>query len=112
MSKIALSSVISRVASADWPGAASRLLQDIVTMINGRLEVGANIKGRVLEMTAPTANVDVKLVHRLGYAPDNLVVVKASQAGIVYLSSAAKAATGEFIYPRASVAGSYRVWVF
>lgn len=89
---------------------SSQTLDLIVTEINGRLIFGENIRGQLLTVTFPVANVDVAVPHALGRVPDGYFLTGANAAMSLYDGSIAN--NSQNAYLRTSAFGTARIFLF
>lgn len=85
-------------------------LKDVYNILNGGGSLKDNFKGTLLTVTFSSANTDVAIRHGLDVVPSNYIMCGSDVATTVYdgVSSADKT----FIYLRASVAATARLFIF
>lgn len=111
MSKIVTVATASNVTTWEelrrW---ISSTVDDIVSTINGRLNLVENCQTRLVDVTFPSAGEEVKVPHSLKYIPNGYMLARSSAPLSLY--DGKLAATANDIYLRASAPGTARVLIF
>lgn len=110
MSKVQASSDLSTIDESDIKKYVTLVLQDIVDKVNGKLELGVNVSGKVLSFTFAAANSDTSVAHGLGRVPVGYLLAGSSASMSVYNGSIANTASSLTI--RSSTAGTASIYVF
>ena len=85
-------------------------LRELHKAVNGKLEFGVNVQGVVLTATFTAANSQITLAHNLGYTPTGYIQIGSKVGGIVYDGTTTN--NVEMLYLKATVAGTYRLFIF
>lgn len=86
------------------------LIEDIITLVNGKLTFSDNFLAQQLPVTFIAAATDTGVVHTLGFVPNGYIVV--SKSGDFNIYDGATANTSSVLYLRASGAVSASIIVF
>lgn len=110
MSKVQASPDVATVDDKDIKKYVTLCLSDIVDKVNGKLELGVNVIGKLLSITFLAANTDVSVAHGLGRVPAGYIITGSSASMSVYNGSTANTASSLIL--RSSAAGTAGVYVF
>jgi hypothetical protein len=110
MSKVQASSDLSTIKPEELQKYTTLALNDIVQTVNGKLEFGPNISGRMVVVQFTAANTDTTMAHGLGKTPSGYLVIGLSASMIVYNGTVANTSTNVIL--RSSAIGTATLFVF
>lgn len=110
MSKVQASPDLATIEDKDVKKYVSLALNDIVDKVNGKLELGVNVSGKILSAIFTAANTDTVFAHGLGRVPVGYIRVSASASMVIYNGSSANTSTNLIL--RSSATGTAGVYVF
>lgn len=110
MSKIQSGSTISLVKPEELTRYITQFLNEVVQVVNGRLEFNANIRGNFRDVSFTAANTNKAVSHGLGRTPQGYIVTKLSANMVVYDGSSDN--NEDTIYLRASAIGNATIFIF
>ena len=84
--------------------------QDIISLLNGKVDLVTNCSTQIIEVTFSGANATMGIQHTLGHVPQGFIPVKKSAAGDVYNGNQDNTTTT--IYLQCSAAITVSVLIF
>ncbi len=110
MSKVQASPDLSTIDEKDIRKYVTLVLVDIVDKVNGKLDLGVNVSGKIVSVPFTAANTDTTISHGLGKTPTGYLVVGLSTNMIVYDGTVAK--NSSTITLKSSAIGTAQIYFF
>lgn len=88
----------------------SVMISDVVSLLNGKVDLVQNCSTSVVSITFPTANATNSVQHTLGHVPNGYIVISKLASGDVYDGNQEN--TTQTIFLRCTVATTVRLLVF
>src|ERR1700744_3196159 len=83
--------------------------QSIIGAVNGNLELGTNLKSKLLTVNFTASNTQVQMAHNLGKTPTAIILAGSNAATSIY---SAKSADSTYVYLMSSAIANTTVLIF